>query len=461
MSIHTIQLQPFSLAGAGTSIGATSIILTSFTKIDGTTVTMTDFGTIGYGTLEPSTAVQEEQISFSGVTQNINGTATLTGVKTVLMYSPYTETSGLTKSHAGGTVFIVSDNPGLWNTFTNKQNNETITGTWIMSGGISSIGGGATTFASFPISPSSAPTTNYQLANKKYVDDTVVYGAPNASTTTKGIAKLSYAPASPTEPIAFGSNDPAVVVITGTQSIGGVKTFTDSPVISKTTHSYLTINPTGASQEAGVILQKNGTAVWTIKKTTTDTLSVYNTTGPIDALNFANTTGVATFGAIPILPATNPTTDDQATRKAYVDGQEVVAALTDIQMIASDNLRLSADTEQSFGDVGLVLRKSIRFIFHGILRVKFDMKIDPKGSSNYGEGRIYCNGVAIGTLQSTVSNVYATFSEDIDFTGAGMDYLIQLYSGRDSGNGTVWIKNFRVYGDKSANTTLYGAVILN
>ena len=322
MSIHTIQLQPFSLAGAGTSIGATSIILTSFTKIDGSLVTMIDFGTVGYGTLEPSTAIQEEQISFSGVTQNINGTATLTGVKTVLMYSPYTETAGLTKSHAGGTVFIVSDNPGLWNTFTNKQNNETVTGTWIMSGGISSIGGGATTFASFPISPSSAPTTNYQLANKKYVDDTVVYGAPDASTTTKGIAKLSYAPIAPTNPIAFGSNDPAVVVITGVQSIAGVKTFTDSPVISKTTHSYLTINPTGASQEAGVILQKNGTAVWTIKKTTTDTLSVYNTTGPIDALEFADTTGIATFGAIPVLPATYPTTANQVTRKAYVDNYQ-------------------------------------------------------------------------------------------------------------------------------------------
>lgn len=32
---------------------------------------------------------------------------------------------------------------------------------------------GVKTFSSFPVSPSSAPTTDYQLANKKYVDDTV------------------------------------------------------------------------------------------------------------------------------------------------------------------------------------------------------------------------------------------------------------------------------------------------
>jgi len=30
---------------------------------------------------------------------------------------------------------------------------------------------GIKTFSSFPITPSLAPTTNYQVANKKYVDD--------------------------------------------------------------------------------------------------------------------------------------------------------------------------------------------------------------------------------------------------------------------------------------------------
>jgi len=40
---------------------------------------------------------------------------------------------------------------------------------------------GVKTFSSFPVTPSSAPTTNYQVANKKYVDDS---GMAHISTTT-------------------------------------------------------------------------------------------------------------------------------------------------------------------------------------------------------------------------------------------------------------------------------------
>ncbi len=40
--------------------------------------------------------------------------------------------------------------------------------------------GGIKTFTSFPVGPSSAPTTNYQLANKKYVDDSVSTGIVGA-----------------------------------------------------------------------------------------------------------------------------------------------------------------------------------------------------------------------------------------------------------------------------------------
>jgi len=39
-------------------------------------------------------------------------------------------------------------------------------------------------------------------------------------------------------------------------------------------------------------------------------------------LQLSNSTGVFTFGQIPVLPASNPTTDNQAVRKAYVDGRK-------------------------------------------------------------------------------------------------------------------------------------------
>ena len=45
---------------------------------------------------------------------------------------------------------------------------------------------------------------------KEYIDGIAIAGAPDASTTTKGIVKMSTAPASPTSPIAVGDNDPRV-----------------------------------------------------------------------------------------------------------------------------------------------------------------------------------------------------------------------------------------------------------
>ncbi len=155
MSFLPLQAQNFSLAGAGAVAGATTVILKSFAQINGTLITMADFGAIGYMTLEPGNNTLEEQISFTGVVQNSNGTATLTGVKSVLMDSPYTETSGLAQTHAGSTTAVLSNTSGYYGQFGIKQNNETITAQW-----------------SVP-----TPLSNTAIANKLYVDN-VAGGGP-------------------------------------------------------------------------------------------------------------------------------------------------------------------------------------------------------------------------------------------------------------------------------------------
>ncbi len=65
---------------------------------------------------------------------------------------------------------------------------------------------GVKTFTSSPIVP--APIAGTDATNKTYVDSVVVSGSPDASTTVKGISKLSVAPVSTTNPIATGDNDP-------------------------------------------------------------------------------------------------------------------------------------------------------------------------------------------------------------------------------------------------------------
>lgn len=177
-----VQNQPSTLAGAGATIGDTSVILSSFQTIDGVNLAMTDFGSIGYGTMEPGSGTQEEQISFSGIVQNANGTATLTGVKSVLFVSPYTETTGLSKTHAGGTQFVISNTAGFYNKLTSKSDDETITGLWDFPSGANNPTIGDVTYV--------APTGDTQIATKKYVDDVAIAGAPDATLTVKGILEI-------------------------------------------------------------------------------------------------------------------------------------------------------------------------------------------------------------------------------------------------------------------------------
>jgi hypothetical protein len=151
-----VQAQPFTLSGAGASIGDATITLTSFTDIDGNLLTMADIGTLGFSTIEPGNGTQEEAITFTGVTQNGNGTATLTGVKSQMFKSPYTQVAGLLKSHAGGTYLILTNSAGFYNQLASLVDAETISGLW--------------TFTTLPQS-AVMPLDALDMATKAYVDN--------------------------------------------------------------------------------------------------------------------------------------------------------------------------------------------------------------------------------------------------------------------------------------------------
>lgn len=139
----SVQVQKLKLAGSGCTSSATSIILQSFALVDGTLVTTAMIGDKGFGTLEPGTS-KEESISFTGITQNADGTATLTGVTRGLDFvSPYAEVSGNKYSHAGGTIFVVSNTSAFYGNI------------------------------------------------KTYIDDIAFAGAPDASSTVKGLVEVA------------------------------------------------------------------------------------------------------------------------------------------------------------------------------------------------------------------------------------------------------------------------------
>jgi hypothetical protein len=174
------QLQNFTLYSSGAAIGDISVVLSSMKSIDGVQLTMANFGDKGFITIDPSGGSLEEQISFSGLTVNANGTSTLTGVKSVLCLSPYTETSGLAKQHSGGATAVVAITSGLLAQFANKGNAETITGVYTFT---------STAKAKYNIHPTFS--ADEEIVDKKYVDDTAIAGSPNASETVKGLVQLA------------------------------------------------------------------------------------------------------------------------------------------------------------------------------------------------------------------------------------------------------------------------------
>lgn len=168
--------------------------------INGNYLSMTDFGTIGYMTINP-TSPFAEIVSFTGCVYQGDGTTLFTGVtRGLLAIDPYT-TGGTAYAHSPNDSLVFSINPQMLDAFVQKGQDATITGTF--------------TFL-YTKMPRASQTVTYGvgsdlwLTTKEYVDGVATAGAPDASTSTKGIGRVSVAPASATIPIFVGDNDPRV-----------------------------------------------------------------------------------------------------------------------------------------------------------------------------------------------------------------------------------------------------------
>lgn len=122
---------------------------------------------------------------------------------------------------------------------------------------------GIKTFSSFPITPSSAPSADYEMANKKYVDDVAFAGVGAATESAPGAAELA----------------------TQAETDGGTD---DERIVTPKKLATTTKIPAGVSSA----------------------LSGKVATSGDETIN-----GVKTFGSIPVLPASDPTTDNQAVRR--------------------------------------------------------------------------------------------------------------------------------------------------
>lgn len=128
-------LGDYNPTGAGTyrtqasiSSTQTTVTLSSFKEpISNIKYTMSYLNSsVEYGTIEPQ-STNREFISFTGITQNTDGTALLTGVSRGLSPSyPFTASTTFQLPHSGQSVFILSNPPQLTNQYANKSNAEYI-----------------------------------------------------------------------------------------------------------------------------------------------------------------------------------------------------------------------------------------------------------------------------------------------------------------------------------------------
>ena len=157
-----VQGQDFTLAGGGITSAATTIVVTSFKTPDGTNIVTADIGAKAYATIEPGTS-KEENISFTTITQNADGSADLTGVVRGLGFvAPYTTVAANQLAHAGGVLLRITNSAPFYADFANKENDESIDQAWTFN---------TTNFPRMNES-ATAPTNDEYLATKKYVDDT-------------------------------------------------------------------------------------------------------------------------------------------------------------------------------------------------------------------------------------------------------------------------------------------------
>lgn len=129
MSQKFVQTQAVALY-TGMSGAATSCIITPYPRDIQTNAKLVfaDFGSTPTFTVDPKIPGYEEICSFTGITDNGDDTATLTGLaRNLIGQYPYT-TPGTGKQHGSSAVVVFSDNPQMYARLASLENDNVFTG---------------------------------------------------------------------------------------------------------------------------------------------------------------------------------------------------------------------------------------------------------------------------------------------------------------------------------------------
>lgn len=492
MSQSFIQVQALKLAGSGITATATTIVLQSFKDPAGNDIVTADLGDATYGTLEPNTN-REEIISFTTVTQNADGTATLTGVVRNLDYTtPYTQISATGYSHAGGTSMIVTNNPQMYEAMVSGANDENITGLYTFS------------TAKWPKMSDNVvdPTAGEELATKRYVDDTAG-GTPisinrlipvaNAGDTISA-GELVYLKAADGEwykadASATGTIDKLILGIAqgsgtdGNPITGGVLIHgldSNQSGMTPGAKMYATDTAGAIGSSAGTVEKAIGQAhsatelyfdPWSIDFPVTSAVNLIEgiTASAVEINNLDGYTGSTAllnesatfFGATDITGAEAEKLTDgsninsDSLHEHWGDGSST-SVTSDLEDEANQFMFFPVVAESNtivgtFTDVTYTKKKEIVAGYDGTFTTAFSTSVGGASPTTV-YGRIYVNGVAVGT-ERTITSPGDTGGRWTEGVTVSKGDLIQIYC-KVSGSG-----NGNVYGFQIATNSINGFVV--
>lgn len=421
----------YSLYSSGVSSSASSITLSSLTiKQTGQLIRDADLSDTFYITLEPGNVSKQEIVGCTTVTQNSNGTATLSGCSRGLApISPYTASTTLQFAHGGNTSVIFSDPPQLFNQFIAKDNNEIITG-----------------IHSYNIAPIllNEGTSSAQVASQAYANAVIAGGAPTSTATVGGKVLLATA-ADASQNLNASSSAWAILnpkaLTTAIASSSPAVNTQLVPVASTT--GYLNVNwlstssPNGAKNDIlfGQNVFFNGTSTLGVGAPSTATTTVNNNL-VINNKSYFNST--STYNILP-----------NGLFKLVAIG----TATSTIGPMGTNIYASSTAISSSGTGTGYVKLKEIYIPIGGTINVAYNLARLTGAGSN-GTGRLYINDVAVGTENTSsltpCSSSAGTFTDGVITVKAGD--RIQLYG---HGDGTVEgsVCNFRIYAAVVASST--------
>lgn len=260
---YPVQGITYTLSTSITSATTDTVTLASFNIPNTTTpYTMADFGYMGYATLDPNNTVRAEDIDFTGITDNSDGSVTLTGVdRGINFVYPFTPTSSLARTHLVGAQLILSNTAEFyWNEFALVNGNNV--NTW--------------------------PTASSSVASKGYADY-VGSGGANiipATLTAQGVSQLATGVQTASSTVTGSTGFNLVIPSAQATSTGGIGAALHAVVANNTgTIDTGFISSSTSTYTAGLSASStvNGTGIYQVGMNVTYITSVGTTTYTVPA----------------------------------------------------------------------------------------------------------------------------------------------------------------------------------